>query len=157
MKSQQINWARIGQKAEERGGFGFVQKKTVVFARNAINRERDHKINFGPCKRPKDPNRPRPKSVNEHHKDNPDDDSAMRHKEADEAQIRETELQIRSNDRLKRPTDPPKIRHLQPATVTRQKRDDNHNHRPVAELQRQQPVPMIVAEVPRYEEVYDII
>ncbi|MDB6147615.1 MAG: hypothetical protein JWO45_1279, partial [Spartobacteria bacterium] len=50
--------------------------------------------------------------------------------------IRKTELQIRRDDGLERPADPPKIGYFEPAPVAGPERDNDDGHCPIAQLQR---------------------
>src|SRR3982075_4336161 len=111
-----------------------MQEKTVVFARKQIERERDDEIEFCPRERAQNPDGARPKPIDQHQKDDADDDAGMRDKEADKAQIGKSKGQIRSDEGLKRSTDSPKVCDLQPPPIARPKRDDDDKHRPIAQL-----------------------
>ena len=141
MHLEKIKRAPIGKKTQERKGLGFVQEKSVVLAGEQIDRENEDKIHLRPRERADNSDRSRPESVNQHQKNDADYDAGMGDKETDEAQIGKSKLQIRRDDRLKRSTDSPKICDFEPSTIPRPKRNDDDEHRPITELQRQHPRP----------------
>jgi hypothetical protein len=81
----------------------------------------------------------------------------MRDEETDEAKIRETESQIGRDDCLQRSADAPKVSDFEPAPISCPECADDDDHRPIAQLKRKEFVPAIDAEVPRDENIGDII
>jgi len=157
VKLEQVNGPRVGEKTQERCGFRFVKQKPVILAGEEINREGDDEIKFSPQKRADNCDGARPKTVNEHEKNDSDNDSAVRDEETDEAQIRKTESQIRRNDGLKRSADSPKVGDFEPAPVSRPKRADDDDHRPIAQLKRQHFIPVIHAELAGDDDISCVI
>ena len=83
MHLQKIQWAPIGEKTQERKRFRFVKKKSVVLACEQIDRENNNEIQFRPGKCADDCDRPRPESVDQHQKDDADNDAGMSDKKTD--------------------------------------------------------------------------
>ncbi len=81
----------------------------------------------------------------------------MSDEETDEANIGKTVTQIRSKDRLQRSSDSPKVGDFKPAAIASPKSDDDDPHRPIAQLQRQHPVPSRDSKVSSDDEVRDVI
>src|SRR5689334_12183196 len=82
----------------------------------------------------------------------------MGDKKTDHAKIRKVELEIGSENRLKSPTDSPKIGNFHPSLASPEQRNDDCDHRPIAELKRQRLFPIehfMFPEVSREAEVID--
>src|SRR5438105_1096678 len=102
MHLQKIKRTPVGQITQKRKGLRLVQEKSVIHARQQIDREGDNEIDFCPKERANNSDWSRPKPVDQHEEDDSDDDAGMGDEEADETQIRKTESQIRRDDGLER-------------------------------------------------------
>src|SRR5438477_8184364 len=81
----------------------------------------------------------------------------MGDEKTDETQIRKPKRQVWRNNGLQSSPDSPEISNFEPATIPVPKRDDDHDHRPIAELQRQRFGPGGDAEVSRDNQIANII
>ena len=85
-----------------------------------IDQERRDEIDLRPGERAPDRAQGWPKTARDQEIDDPGDDPAMADEEADETDVGKTEMQVRRQDRLKGPADPPEVRDfLQPRRFVR--------------------------------------
>src|SRR2546423_11585260 len=134
-----------------------VEKKSVFFPCQQINRESNDEIKFGPGKGAQNADRAGTESVNQHQENDSDNDSGMRDEKADEAKIGKSVAQVRRQECLQSSANSPEIGHLQPAAISSPKCTDDNNHRPIAQLKWKQFVPVIDPEPARNDHVGDII
>src|SRR6202011_4764971 len=77
--------------------------------------------------------------------------------EADESKIGKSKSQIWRNQGLQGSADSPKVGDLEPAATSGPKRHDDYHHGPIAQLHWQHFLPCGNAELPRYNQIGDVV
>src|SRR6266404_1680940 len=144
----QVPGSPVGQETQDRECFRFMQKESVVITGIGICDYRNDEIKFRPRKDAHDRHWIRPIFMHEHQKNHAGDDTAMRNEKTEKPKIGETVGKIWRQNGLQRSTQSPEIGDFEPALVTRQHRDNHHDHSPIAKLQRQNLLPADRAESP---------
>ena len=134
-----------------------MQEKAVIISRVSISHDRDNEVEFGPKKYAHDRHRIRPVFVHQHQKNHASNDAGMRNEKAEKSEIGKTVRQIGGQNCLQGSANAPEIRHLKPALISRQHRDDHDDHSPIAKLKRQNLLPADRPELPDQTHEYDVV
>ena len=133
---EEVERAIIRKNIKEGFRFRLVKKKTVIEPGETVGGEGDNEVKFGPKKDADDGEGVWPKTMGQHQENDSDDDPAVGNEETEESEIGETVGQIRSEHGLHGPADSPEVGDLKPAWPAGPHRDDDYDHRPIAELHR---------------------